>query len=70
MRNENSNNYFIKQLQKHFPSPSPSPAAAAPAPSHQSKKLIHLLTHKERPDFDGSKSKIAQNCPNIIFAFD
>ena len=34
------------------------------------KKLIHFLTQKERPDFDGPKSKIAQNCPKIIFAFD
>ena len=34
------------------------------------KKLIHFLTHKERPDFDGPKSKIAQNCPNFNFAFD
>ena len=34
------------------------------------KKLIHFLTQKEHPDFDGPKSKIAQNCPKIIFAFD
>ena len=34
------------------------------------KKVIHFLTHKERPDFDGPKSKIAWNCPKIIFAFD
>merc|ERR1712082_12368 len=33
------------------------------------KKVIHFLTHKERPDFDGPKSKIAQNCPKIIFGF-
>merc|ERR1712002_706666 len=32
--------------------------------------LIHFLTHKERPDFDGPKSKLARNCPKIIFAFD
>ena len=32
--------------------------------------LIHFLTHKERPDFDGPKSKIARNCPKINFAFD
>ena len=29
-----------------------------------------LLTHKEHPDFNGSKSKIAKNCPKVIFAFD
>ena len=34
------------------------------------KKLIYFLTYKEGPDFDGSKSKIARNCPKIIFAFD
>ena len=34
------------------------------------KKLIHFLTHKGHPDFDGSKSKIVRNCPKIIFAFD
>ena len=28
------------------------------------------MTHKERPDFDGPKSKIARNCPKINFAFD
>ena len=32
--------------------------------------LIHFLTDKERPDFDGPKSKIARNCPKINFAFD
>merc|ERR1712030_240221 len=32
--------------------------------------VIHFFTHKESPDFDGPKSKIAQNCPKINFAFD
>ena len=32
--------------------------------------LIHFWTHKERPDFDGPKSKIARNCLKINFAFD
>ena len=28
------------------------------------------MTNKEHPDFDGPKSKMAWNCPKIIFAFD
>ena len=49
----------------------PAPSPPAPSPPYTSlKKVIHFLTHKERPDFDGPKSKIAQNCPKIIFAFD
>ena len=55
---------LIEQLRKRLP---PAASSASP-PSHQSKKLIHFLTHEERPDFDGPK--IARNCPKIIFAFD
>ena len=49
----------IKQLQTRLPPPPPPSPSPAP-PSHQSKKLIHFLTHKENPDFDGLKAKLPE----------